>query len=149
MRVGAMHGGQQAPAVPAQSVRPGIRQKTLLEHCICHVTASDTCRQVCANHSGMLIPYRNLDGSLVTEVDKPYSRLRLDKTLAKQKYHQEAGTSVHAFIPTGLVELYETGNCSGLYIVEGEFKAIALWNRDFPPWISAGSVDFKTSQVSG
>ena len=143
MRVGAMPGGQQASAVPAQSVRPGIRQETLLEHCICHVTASDTCRQVGANHLGMLIPYRNLDGSLVTEVDKPYFRLRLDKTLAKQKYHQEAGTSVHAFIPTGLVELYETGKCSGLYIVEGEFKAIALCEWGFPAVDISGLYGFQ------
>ncbi len=132
MRVGTMSGGQQAPAVPAQSVRPGIRQETLLDHGICHVSASDAYRQVGANQSGMLIPYRNLDGSLVTEGDKPYSRLRLDKPLAKQKYHQETGTSVHAFIPTGLVELYETSKCSGLCIVEGEFKAIALCESGFP-----------------
>lgn len=132
MRVGAMPGGQQAPVAPAQNVRPGIRSETLLEHGISHVSASDAYRQVGANRSGMLIPYRNLDGSPITEGDKPYSRIRLDEPLAKQKYHQEAGTSVHAFIPAGLVEVYEASNYSGLCIVEGEFKAIALCESGFP-----------------
>ena len=79
MSVGTMSGGQQAVDSPQQAKRPGIRQETLLEHGICHVSASDAYRQIGANCSGLLIPYRTLDGSPVTDGDKPYSRLRLDQ----------------------------------------------------------------------
>ena len=96
MRVGTMSGGQQAVDSPQQAKRPGIRQETLLEHGICHFSASDAYRQVGANCSGLLIPYRTLDGYPVTDGDKPYSRLRLDQPIKKKKYHQKAGTSVHA-----------------------------------------------------
>ena len=91
----------------------------------------DAYRQVGANHSGMLIPYRNLDGSLVTEGTSLFPA-KVRQTSCEAEIPSGDRNLVHAFIPTGLVELYEASKCSGLCIVEGEFKAIALCESGFP-----------------
>ena len=112
--------------------RPGISNETLKRHGIREVESSEANQYVGSAASGLLIPYFDLNGTEVTDNGKPYSRLRLKTPKGKQKYHQEAGTSVHAFIPAGLVEVYEASNYSGLCIVEGEFKAITLCESGFP-----------------
>ena len=106
--------------------RPGISNETLKRHGIREVESSEANQYVGSAASGLLIPYFDLNGTEVTDNGKPYSRLRLKTPKGKQKYHQEAGTSVHAFIPAGLVEVYEASNYSGLCIVEGELSLIHI-----------------------
>jgi hypothetical protein len=78
---------------------------------------------------GLWLPYRNLDGSAIRDGDQDYGRLRLDKPQKKRKYHQAAGTGVHVYLPPGLADATVAGG--DLFIIEGEFKSLALAEAGF------------------
>ena len=85
--------------------------------------------QLCGVHQDekgdLIIPYRTITGEPVIDGKIPFSRKRLKVPSGKKKYHQDAGTSVHAWIPPNLSELYHN-NPKTLYLTEDEFKAMAL-----------------------
>jgi hypothetical protein len=59
---------------------------------------------------------------------KPFGRIRMDVPNDKQKYHQEYGSPVRAFLSPGLMD-FPRG--TPLYLIEGEFKALALVEAGF------------------
>jgi hypothetical protein len=79
--------------------------------------------------TGLWLPYRDWDGRAVRDGDRDYGRLRLDTPQEKKKYHQAAGTSVHAYVPPGLADVKDTGG--DLFLIEGEFKSLALAEAGF------------------
>jgi hypothetical protein len=110
--------------------RPGIRPETLSENGIRHVEAEEASRNVGLHRSGLLIPYLNCEDEPVYVESDPFVRLRLDEAMGDQRYHQKSDTGVHAYIPSGLVQLHEFGE--PLVVVEGEFKALALMEEGIP-----------------
>ena len=73
--------------------------------------------------AGLWIPYSNLDGTPVLDAGMDYGRIRLFEPAGKQKYHQRAGSQVHAYLPPGLLEFPID---SPLFVIEGDFKALSL-----------------------
>lgn len=112
--------------------RPGISNETLKRHGIREVESSEANQYVGSAASGLLIPYFDLNGTEVTDNGKPYSRLRLKTPKGKQKYHQEAGSGVHAYLPAALSEINPSIAGPSLCVIEGEFKAISLCESGFP-----------------
>jgi hypothetical protein len=109
-------------------MRPGISNEMLTLAGVRHVTA-DEAKSLCGMaESGLWLPYRNLDSSAVRDGDKDYGRLRLATPQEKKKYHQAAGTSVHAYLPTMNPSDAKDGD---LFIIEGEFKSLALTESGF------------------
>ncbi len=108
--------------------RPGISAAMLNRAGIRQVNAKEA-EGLCALATpGLFIPYHDPSGAVVCENGKPYGRLRLHQPKGPKKYHQEFGTSVHAYLPPGLQE-FQPG--AGLYVIEGEFKALALAEAGF------------------
>lgn len=79
---------------------------------------------------GLLIPYRNPDGSPLTVNGTPFCRLRLRNPSAGAKYLSPAGSGSQVYFPPDLRALLLPGCVLG--IVEGEFKALALVEAGFP-----------------
>ncbi|MEQ1841362.1 MAG: DUF3854 domain-containing protein, partial [Verrucomicrobiales bacterium] len=80
-------------------------------------------------HGGLLIPYEDLQGLPIMDLDGAFCRLRLDVERGGQKYHQRAGTKVHAYLTPGLGQMIKG---SLLCIIEGEKKALALDSQGLP-----------------
>ena len=117
-----------APAPIASTIRPGISD-AMLEHAgICHIDARTAFERTGQPYSGLWIPYRNLDGTDMIHAGKPFGRIRMDVPNEKQKYHQEYGSPVRAYLSPGLME-FPKG--TSLYLIEGEFKALALVEAGF------------------
>ena len=102
--------------------RPGISHETLKSLGIRRVTAEEAKALVGKECAGTYIPYPK-----VIDNGKAYGRLRLDQPSGGAKYHQERGTSQHTYCLPGL-RLID----GDLLVVEGEFKAIALYEAEFP-----------------
>lgn len=114
---------REVKQLDATPTRPGITPDTLAAAGIRHVSAAEA-KELCGlGVAGLWIPFHDIDGNPVEDGGKPYGRLRLDRPQSDRKYHQQAGTKVHAYIPP---KLKDADASSGLVIVEGEFKALAL-----------------------
>jgi hypothetical protein len=87
--------------------------------------SADEAKALCGlAEAGLWLPYRDLEGNAIRDGGEDYGRLRLDKPQGKRKYHQAAGTTVHAYLPPKLADTPNTGG--DLFLIEGEFKSLAL-----------------------
>ena len=102
--------------------RPGIHPDTLTSHNIVMLNPDEAFERVGVRRAGMWLPYHRLDGE-----PTKFGRLRLTQPNGKMKYTQREGSGVHVFFPKGLPR-----DCDELYIIEGEFKAMALTEAGFP-----------------
>lgn len=101
----------------------GINPETIQLAGLQHVDAATALQLTGIDASGLLIPYRTIDGVNVMDGSEPFYRLRLDHPRGSQKYHQRAGSSPHAYIPPHNM----TGDrFEEIVLVEGEKKALAL-----------------------
>ena len=111
-------------------MRPGISNEMLARAGVRSVSAEEAAALCNLAEPGLWLPYRDLDGNAICDGDKDYGRLRLATPQGKKKYHQAAGTTVHAYLPPGLADAANIGG--DLFIIEGEFKAAALMEAGFP-----------------
>jgi len=116
------------PAPTASTIRPGISDAMLHRAGICHIDARTAFERTGQPYAGLWIPYRNLDGTDMIHAGKPFGRIRMDVPNEKQKYHQEYGSPVRAYLSPGLME-FPKG--TSMYLIEGEFKALALVEAGF------------------
>jgi len=111
-------------------MRPGISSEMLERAGVRHVSA-DEAKALCGlDSSGLWLPYRNADGSVIRDGALDYGRLRLDQPRGDMKYYQAAGTTVHLYLPPGLQDRMVEGG--DLHVIEGEFKSQALMEAGFP-----------------
>jgi len=111
-------------------MRPGISSEMLERAGVRHVSA-DEAKALCGlDSSGLWLPYRNADGSVIRDGALDYGRLRLDQPRGDMKYYQAAGSKVHAYLPTAVADESHVGG--DLYIIEGEFKSLSLTEAGFP-----------------
>lgn len=111
-------------------MRPGISNEMLARAGVRPVSAEESAALCNLAEPGLWLSYRDLDGNAIRDGDKDYGRLRLETPQGKKKYHQAAGTSVHAYLPPGLADAANIGG--DLFIIEGEFKAAALMEAGVP-----------------
>lgn len=115
--------------------RPGISLESLTESNIRHVKSSETEPLIGEKASGILIPYYDIEGAPIEEQSKPFYRLRYDKPPSKdKKYHQVAGSTPHVYVPGKPGDMARkkknlVGPVDILHLIEGEFKALALYER--------------------
>lgn len=109
--------------------RPGIGSEFLKRQRISHVGKDEAFQRCQVKAAGLIIPYHTLNGEPVMDSGKPFARLRMDEPDGSKKYHQAAGTSVHAYVPVGLKDCDHGGD---LIVVEGEFKALSLMDAGYP-----------------
>lgn len=114
-------------SIPTDLACAGITPQFLMQNQVRLVTA-DEAQQLCGCPvAGVFFPYRNLrNGELVPLFDpaeQPFGRLRKLKVTTGGKYHQRAGTSVHAYLP---VNILERGDLKDLAAIEGGKKALSL-----------------------
>jgi len=101
-------------ATAAEVKRPGISPQTLAAAKVRQIDATQA-EELCGmKAAGLWIPYPGV---------KDYGRLRLDTPTPSQKYHQRAGSDVHAYMTPSALEGPKGGD---LAIIEGEFKALSL-----------------------
>ena len=93
-------------------MRPGISNEMLERAGVRHVSAEEANALCNEAKAGLWLPYRNADGSAVRDGDNDYGRLRLDEPKDKKKYHQKAGTAVHAYLPPMLVAIGSSSKAS-------------------------------------
>lgn len=111
-------------------IRVGISNDTLQKLGIRHISASEAEKLLEMKYggsSGLFIPF---DGQTYTGADgkpRPYGRLRLDSPRGDMKYYQPEKSGVHNYILPDIA--LHNGD---LLMVEGEFKAIALYEAGFP-----------------
>ncbi len=109
--------------------RPGVSPEMLLRAGVRRVTAEEAGGLVGLAEPGIYIPYSLPDGSPVCDGHQPYGRLRLSNPPAgRGKYHQRAGSKVHAFCPPGLARFSPGGD---LILIEGEMKSLAAAEAGF------------------
>ena len=100
--------------------RPGIPEAVLIAHHIRHVTEVEALPLVGHSHSGILIPYFDLDGNHAVVNGRWFHRLRLDKPTSDAKYLSPAKLGCQLYVPHGL-------DLNGeICICESEFKSLAL-----------------------
>lgn len=104
-------------------ISPAMVAAAQIEH-IDAVTAAQRCG---ITEPGTLIPYYDLNGNAVMVLGEEYARLRLDHPNPDtgQKYHQRAGTGVHAYLPPGTTQRIQAHK-PWIIVIEGEKKALAL-----------------------
>ena len=128
-------------------MRPGISTEMLVRAGVRHVS-SDEAKTLCGEaKSGLWLPYRYADGSAIRDGDKDYGRLRLDEPKDKKKYHQQAGTTVHAYLPPTIADTTEVGG--DLFIIEGEFKSLSLTEAGFRAVGISGFYGFSSKDNAG
>jgi hypothetical protein len=104
--------------------RPGVSSAMLDRAGVRSITANESRDAIGYAAAGLLLPYRNADGSNLIVNGKPFARLRVTDPGDGAKYLSPAKSGCQAYIPPGLDKLLGTG--SDLVIVEGEFKALSL-----------------------
>lgn len=129
--------------------RPGVSGDMLAKAGVRHADADEARRSCNMARAGLWIPYRDLNGQPVLDKGAPYGRLRLDAPPVSadgkvQKYHQQAGTGVHVYLPPGLTECYNTAGTGDLVFVEGEFKSLSLVAHGIPAVGMSGFFGFST-----
>jgi hypothetical protein len=108
--------------------RPGISERLLKAAGIKQVDPAEAFSRAGIREVGTLIPYKNLDGRDVVDGEEAFSALRLNAPTGDKKYSQRKGTTTHIYIPPEL----KVESADALVIVEGEFKALSLWERGIP-----------------
>lgn len=94
------------------------------------VVSAEAAEQRCGlKAAGLFLPYRTLDGAAVRDEGEGYGRLRIAEPAGAKKYHQAMGSGVHAYLPPGLADTAAGGD---LFLIEGEFKSLALMEAGFP-----------------
>jgi len=117
-------------AAERQVHRPGISPDFLAAAGVRHVDATEAERLVGYAASGLVIPYRQIDGSpILTPDGRPFHRLRLDKPTGSAKYLSPKASGAQLYVPPRLRRLLPPG-CD-LYVIEGEFKALSLSEAGF------------------
>ena len=116
---------------PGPTVRPGITPEYLRANQIRSVSAQEASELVGCSSPGLILPYFQptpVARNPIYDPDgKPFCRLRKVDVSSGNKYHQPAGTSVHAYLPAN----WNVGNNSEtLVAVEGEFKALSLTDEN-------------------
>ena len=125
-------------------MRPGISNEMLTRAGVRRVTAEEAKALCSAAAAGLWLPYRHADGRAIRDGEKDYGRLRLEQPNDKKKYHQAAGTTVHAYLPPVMAETLSIGG--DLCIIEGEFKSLALAEAGFPAVGISGFYGFGTKE---
>ena len=110
--------------------RPGISKETLETNEV-RLVDSIAAKELCdINQPGLWIPYHGFDGQPIRNAGSStaYGRLRLrNPEPGKGKYHQAKGTGQHLYIPRPVqIPNQDTGDYRSVWLVEGEFKALAL-----------------------
>lgn len=100
--------------------RPGILPGTLMGAGIQIVRESNGI----VTPGSLEIPYHDIRGKRTG-----FSRFRLSEPKGEQKYDQPKGSGSRAYIPPGLSQIPSSDNLS---IVEGEFKALSLFEAGHP-----------------
>ena len=108
--------------------RPGISEDFLKSAGIKQVDSAEASSQVGIRETGILIPYKTYQGRDVVDAEEPFSVLRLNAPTGDKKYSQRKGSTTHIYIPPEL----KVESADSLVIVEGEFKALSLWERGIP-----------------
>jgi hypothetical protein len=109
--------------------RPGITAATLKANGIEYLDTVMELMEYGFKDPGTVIPHRKFPGGeTIIDGENPYARNRLAKPQGKKKYHQNYGTTTHAYIPVGLPQ----HEVAALVIVEGEFKAMSLVEAGIP-----------------
>jgi hypothetical protein len=116
--------------------RPGITAETLAKNQVVTVTPEVAHSKCGVRGSGLWIPYHDLDGK-----DTGFGRLRLDTPKGSMKYTQATGSGSHLYLPVGITD-WEKGK--DLYLIEGEFKALALAERGYQAIGLPGFYGWKT-----
>jgi hypothetical protein len=128
-------------------MRPGISNEMLERAGVRHVSA-DEAKALCGlASSGLWLPYRNVDGSAIRDGDKDYGRLRLERPRGDMKYYQAGGTTVHAYLPPMVAAVTNVGG--DLFIIEGEFKSLALAEAGFQAVGISGFFGFGSKDNGG
>ncbi|MEI6078071.1 MAG: DUF3854 domain-containing protein [Verrucomicrobiota bacterium] len=128
-------------------MRPGISQAMLQRAGVRHVSADEAKTMCGLAAAGLWLPYHDADGGAVHDGHKVYGRLRLEHPKDKKKYHQAAGTTVHAYLPPGVAEERNVGGDLG--IIEGEFKSLSLMEAGFPAVGISGFYGFGRKDNAG
>ena len=110
------------------TIRPGISDALLHRAGVCHIDANTAKARTGNAYPGLWIPYRHLDGTDIIHDRKPFGRIRMDRVVGKQKYHQAYASPARAYLPPGLTD-FPVG--TPLHLIEGEFKAMALVEAGF------------------
>ena len=105
--------------------RPGIDSKLLVKAGITYVDEIEAMERTGFHEQGILIPYLDLSGEPLLDKGEAFHSLRLSSPRDAMKYVQRAKSSSHIYIPPGI----DLGSARALVVVEGEFKALALWGR--------------------
>ena len=105
--------------------RPGIEAKLLLDSGIRDVDELEARERTGFSEKGILIPYLDLSGEPILDHDEAFHVLRLSSPRNGVKYAQRAKTTSHIYIPPTM----ELKSAKTLVVVEGEFKALALWGQ--------------------
>ena len=108
--------------------RPGISKGFLKAAGIKQVDSAEALSQAGIREAGILIPYKTHQGRDAVDAGEPFSVLRLNAEKGDKKYSQRKGTTTHIYIPPDL----DVKNADSLVIVEGEFKALSLWEQGIP-----------------
>lgn len=88
------------------------------------VTSDEAHKATGYGREGLVIPYRNADGSPLVVNGRPFARLRVSDPGDGPRYLSPAKSGCQAYVPPGLDQLLVTG--PDLVLVEGEFKSLAL-----------------------
>lgn len=113
---------------PGDIIRPGISQEMLVKAGVRPVGATEAKALTGTAASGLAIPYKGTNGRDILDKENPFVVLRLDKPTQGRKYSQLLGSTTHIYIPPRL----DIKSAERMVIVEGEFKAMALWQRGIP-----------------
>lgn len=126
--------------------RPGISDEYLRRAGVRHVSADEAYDLCGLREPGLWMPYFDIHGNPQTDDGRPFGTLRLDLAKGDRKYHQHSGSRPHVGIPPGLDRLDMS---TGLVLVEGYFKALALTEAGFPACGVIGFFGFKNEGEDG
>ncbi len=110
-------------------LRPGISNEYLETAGVRPISAQEAEQLAGIPSCGLWIPYHYILGIPIVDNGRIYGRLRLDAPEDGHKYHQLAGTGMHAYLPKELSSMQPNGD---LVLVEGEFKAMSLTEIGIP-----------------
>ena len=103
--------------------RPGASGDFLVKAGCVHVGENDCLKTFGFRAEGIGIPFRHANGSPIMHNDWPFVRVRLYHATDSQKYHQREKSGNHVYVPPPFAQSLKG---SRLFLVEGEFKALAL-----------------------
>jgi hypothetical protein len=114
-------------SVPPVQHCAGITPEFLSRNEVHQVTAVQANKLCGIAEAGLIFPYLTLNNGCLVPLRDPgeqqFHRLRKDVVKAGGKYHQRAGTAIHAYLP---VNILEKGSPEEIVLTEGEKKALSL-----------------------